>query len=70
MDRGMNVDPLTRKPKYVRETRKTRGEAEKELTRRQRDIDLDRHTKSAITVAEAIDQWMEVAGGRSCPPVR
>jgi integrase len=57
----VGVDPLTRKPKYVRETRKTRGEAERELTRLQRDIDLDRHAKSAITVAEAIDLWMGVA---------
>ena len=55
------IDPLTRRYTYVRETRKTRAEAEKELTRLQRDVDLNRQTKSAITVAEAIDQWMAVA---------
>jgi integrase len=36
------VDPLTGKYTYVRETRKTRADAEKELTRLQRDVDLDK----------------------------
>ena len=57
----VGIDPLTHRRRYVRETRRTRAEAEKELTRLQRDVDLDKHPKSAITVAEAIEQWMAVA---------
>jgi integrase len=57
----VGIDPLTRRRRYVRETRETRPEAEKELTRLQRDVDLNRQVKSAITVAEAIEQWMAVA---------
>jgi hypothetical protein len=57
----VGIDPLTRRRRYVRETRKTRPEAEKELTRLQRDVDLNLQAKSAITVAEAIEQWMTVA---------
>jgi integrase len=55
------IDPLTRRKRYLRATCKTRAEAEKELTRLQRDVDQDKHPKSAITVSEAVAQWMEVA---------
>src|SRR5215217_8691176 len=67
----VGIDPLTRRRRYIRETRKTRPEAEKELTRLQRDVDLNRQAKSAITVAEAIEQWMTVAElGNNPGPIR
>ena len=31
------------------------------MTKLQRQVDENKHPKSAITVAEAVDQWMEVA---------
>ncbi len=55
------VDPVTQRLRYLRETRKTYAEAEVELTRLQREVDQDKHPKSAITVAEAVEQWMSVA---------
>ena len=55
------IDPLTRRRQYVRETCSTRVEAEKALTRLQGQVDENRHPKSAITVATAVEQWMEVA---------
>ena len=55
------IDPLTRRRQYIRETRSTRVEAEKALTRLQGQVDGNRHPKSSITVATAVEQWMEVA---------
>jgi hypothetical protein len=53
---SFGIDPLTRRRRYLRATCKTRAEAEKELTRLRRDVDRDKHSKSAITVAEAVAQ--------------
>ena len=53
-------DPLTGEDLRLRETCKTRAEAEKALTRLQRQVDEDKAPKSSITVATAIEQWMEV----------
>ena len=55
------VDPLTAKPRYLRETHKTQDAAELALTRLQSQVDEDRHPKTDITVGRAIAQWLEVA---------
>jgi len=55
------TDPLTRRPRYVRETVGTYDEAEKALTRLQGQVDEDKHPKSNITVRQAIESWLEVA---------
>ena len=52
------TDPLTGRPRYLRETAKTYDEAEVARTRLQ---GQDRHPKTAITVDRAIAQWLEVA---------
>jgi integrase len=55
------VDPLTRKARYLRETAKTYDAAEVALTKLQRQVDEDAHPKTAITVCEAITQWLDAA---------
>ena len=55
------VDPLTGREHRIKETAWTYAEAKVALTRLQRQVDEHKHPKSAITVREAIDQWLEVA---------
>ena len=55
------TDPLTGKPRYLRETAETYAAAKTALTRLQYQVDEDRHPKTAITVRQAIDQWLDVA---------
>jgi integrase len=55
------ADPLTGKPRYVRETVKSHSEAEKALTRLQGQVDEDRHPRGDVTVRQAVAQWLEVA---------
>ncbi|MDT5413058.1 MAG: integrase [Mycobacterium sp.] len=55
------VDPLTRKPRYLKETSRTYAAAEVALTDLQGQVDDERHPKTNITVAQALDQWLEVA---------
>ena len=55
------TDPLTGKERYLRETAATYGAAEQALTRLQGQVDEDRHPKTAITVRQAITQWLDVA---------
>jgi integrase len=55
------TDPLTRKPRYLRETLKTYGAAELALTRLQGQVDQNRHPKTDITLSQAISQWLDVA---------
>ena len=55
------ADPLTGEDLRLRETCRTGAEAEKALTKLQRQVDENKHPKSAITVAAAVEQWMEVA---------
>ncbi len=55
------ADPLTNKPRYVRETHKTHAAAEKALARLQGQVDEDRHPRGDITVRQALAQWLEVA---------
>jgi integrase len=54
------TDPMTHKPRYLRQSFKTYGDAEVALTRMQGQVDEDRHPKSNITVGQAIDQWLDV----------
>jgi integrase len=55
------TDPLTRKPRYIRETLKTYGAAEVALTRLQGQVDQNRHPKTDITLGQAISRWLDVA---------
>jgi hypothetical protein len=56
----VGTDPLTGRLRYLRETCETAAEAEIALTRLLRQVDEQQHPKSAITVREAIEQWLEV----------
>jgi integrase len=55
------ADPLTGRGHQLKETHKTRAEAEKALTRMQHQVDTRQAPKSANTLGEAIAQWLEVA---------
>lgn len=55
------IDPLTHKERYLKETAKTYDAARVALTRLQREVDEEAHPKTAITVREAIEQWLAVA---------
>jgi integrase len=55
------TDPLTRKPRYLRETAKTYAAAEVLLTKLQAQVDDERHPKTNITLGQALDQWLDVA---------
>jgi hypothetical protein len=52
------TDPLTHRPRYIRETAKTCAEAEVALTRLQRQVDEDAHPRSVLTIGEAVAQWL------------
>jgi hypothetical protein len=54
------TDVLTGKMRQLRETAPTYAEANKILTKLQRQVDEDRHPKSDITVRQAIEQWLGV----------
>src|SRR6266496_5875423 len=55
------ADPLTRKPRYLRETHKSYDAARVALTKLQNQVDEDRHPRTDITVRQALRQWLEVA---------
>jgi integrase len=55
------VDPLTSRRRNLTETTDSYDQAEKALSRLHQQLDENRHPKSAITVGEAIEQWLEVA---------
>src|SRR5918999_5086967 len=55
------TDPLTKKPRYIRETLKTYGAAEVALTRLQGQVDQNRHPKTDITLGQAISRWLDIA---------
>ncbi len=55
------TDPLTKKPRYIRETLKTYGAAEVALTRLQGQVDQTRHPKTDITLGQAIGRWLDIA---------
>src|SRR5262245_25293381 len=54
------TDPLTKKPRYLRETLKTYGAAEVALTRLQGQVDQNRHPKTDITLGQAISRWLDI----------
>ncbi len=54
-------DPLTRRPRYARETVKTYDEAKKAAVKLQGQVDEDQHPKSSIIVCQAIEQWLDMA---------
>ena len=54
-------DPLTGKRRRLRETCATLDQAKVALTKLQRQVDEGKHPKSAISVREALQQWLEVA---------
>jgi integrase len=54
------IDPLTGKRRYLVETATSKEAAKRALTKLQRQVDEDRHPKTAITVRQAITQWLEV----------
>jgi integrase len=53
------TDPLTRKPRRLRETAKTYAAAAEALTRLQSQVDQNRHLKSDITVSRSIALWLD-----------
>jgi len=55
---------LTGKPRYLRETRKTPDAAPSAMTRMRHQVDEDKQPKSSITVRRAMEQWLDVVGGR------
>lgn len=54
------MDVLTGHRRNLHETVSTNPEAEVALTKLQRQVDENKHPRSAITLAEAIDQWLDV----------
>ena len=54
------ADPLTNKPRYLRETHKTHAAAQIALTRLQSQVDEERHPRTDLTVRQAVAQWLEV----------
>lgn len=54
-------DPLTGRRRSVRETVATYADAKVALTRLQGQVDENRHPKSAITLSDLIERWLEVA---------
>lgn len=55
------VDPLTRKPRYLKETTATYDQAQIALTQLLGQVDQNRHPKSDVTVSQAIAQWLDTA---------
>jgi integrase len=57
----VGADPLTGKPRYLRETAKTYAGAEVALTKLKGQIDDERHPRTNITFGQALTQWLDVA---------
>src|ERR671932_380652 len=55
------MDPLIKRRRSLWEPCKSLAEAQVALTKLQRQVDQQQHPKSAITVREALEQWLEVA---------
>ncbi len=55
------TDPLTGKPRYLRKSADTYAQAEVELTKLLTQVDEKRHPRSAISVLQLIEKWLEVA---------
>jgi len=48
------ADPLTNKPRYIRETHKTHAAAQVSLTKLQGQVDEERHPRTDITMRQAV----------------
>lgn len=55
------TDPLTGKARYLRKSADTYAEAQVELTKLLSQVDEHRHPRSAITVGQVIEKWLDVA---------
>ena len=55
------TDQLTRRRRSIRETTTSYAEAQVALTKLQRQVDEDQQPKTAITVRQAVEHWLEVA---------
>jgi hypothetical protein len=55
------TDPLTGRPRYLREAATSYDAVEVALTKPQRQVDEDQHPKTKITVRQAVEQWLDVA---------
>jgi hypothetical protein len=53
--------PLTGKERRLKATARNYAEAEVALTQLQRQVDEETHPKTALTIGQAIAQWLEVA---------
>jgi hypothetical protein len=53
------IDPLTGRKRYLKEV--APDAADVALTKLQHQVDEDRHPKTAMTVRQAIEQWLDVA---------
>ena len=56
----VGTDPLSGTLRYLRETASTYDDAEHALTKLLGQVDANKHPKTALTVAEAIEQWLDV----------
>jgi integrase len=54
------TDPLTSKPRYLKETHKSYAAADVALTRLQNEVDEERHPRTDLTIRQAVAQWLEV----------
>jgi hypothetical protein len=57
----VGIDPLTGRLRYLRETAPSHDAAEVALSKLHQQVDENRHPKSAITMAQALEQWLDVA---------
>ncbi len=55
------VDPLTGRERRLKESAPTKKAAQAALSRMQTQVDERRHPRSAITMGEIFEQWMEVS---------
>jgi hypothetical protein len=55
------TDPLTGKPRRLKETAPDRAGAQEALTRPQRQVDERQHPRSNVPVGQVISQWLDVA---------
>lgn len=55
------TDPLTGKPRQLKETASDWNAAQEALTRLQRQVDERQHPRTSVTVGQVVSQWLEVA---------
>jgi len=54
------VDPLTGKERYLKKSAPTHEQAQVELTKLQAQVDEQRHPRSAVSMGQVIEKWLEV----------